>query len=280
MLFWTLQRVLACYSLLIYSMIFVAIDYDAAIELVSKPLPWILIILQIARHSALGMTLGFHRYYSHAAYKASRAYEFFIAYSCSASNQAAMSWWAGTHRYHHVHCDDEKDPHSPVSRSFLYAWLGWGYDPRHANITIKLRYPETRWLDKWCFVIPWMEWALIWLASGSLAFATIVSLIPAGLSPIGTLFFNCMSHGGDADDKGCTARQYNMLSAFLLGEHDHLDHHIYPTKAKRPGPDLPYWLILWPMAKLGFIWDLKNDHTDRRRGPPTEDHPVSGGIDR
>ncbi|MGH8476094.1 MAG: hypothetical protein ACRER2_10050 [Methylococcales bacterium] len=266
MLFWTLQRIFACYSLLLYSAIFIWLDYDQALRLVSTPLPWVLIVLQIARHSALGMTLGFHRYYSHAAYKASRAYEFFITYSCAASNQAAMSWWAGTHRFHHVHCDDDQDPHSPVSHSFLYAWLGWGYDRKHAKQVIELRYPETRWLDRWCFLIPWIEWSLFLLFSESLAFATLAALIPAALSPIGTLFFNCISHGGKPDEKGCTARKYYQLSAILLGEHDHRDHHVYPNKAKRPGPDLPYWLVLWPMAKIGWIWDLKNDHTDPRRG--------------
>ncbi len=265
MLFWTLQRVFACYALLLYSAVFIFADLDDAIIFAKQPLPWILIILQIARHSALGMTLGFHRFYSHAAYKASRGYEFFIAYSCAASNQAAMSWWAGNHRYHHVNCDNEKDPHSPVTHSLLYAWLGWGYDPKHALRKIKLNYPETRWLDDWCFLIPWFEWGLIWAFTGSLAFATIVSLIPAGLSPIGTLFFNCMSHGGEPDAKGCAAQQYNQLSAFLLGEHDHLDHHIHPNKAKRPGPDVPYWLVLWPATKLGWVWDLKNDHRDHRR---------------
>jgi len=256
MLFWTLQRVFACYALLLYSAIFIALDFQQAQALILQPLTWVLIIAQIARHSALGMTLGFHRYYSHAAYKAKRRYEFFIAYCCAASNQGSMTWWAGNHRYHHVHCDDDKDPHSPVSHSLFYSWLGWGYDPKHAHRTIKLQYPEIRWIDQWCFLVPWLEWGLFWLVSGSLAFATLVSLVPAALSPIGTLFFNSLSHGGKPDEKGCCARKYNQLSAYLLGEHDHKDHHIHPNKAKRPGPDLPYWLVLWPMARLGFIWDL------------------------
>ncbi len=257
MLSWVLSRVFACYALLPFSALFFYLDWDASWALATQIWPWLLVLLQTARHSGLGMTIGFHRYYSHHAFKAPRWLEFLIAYSCCASNQGAMSWWAGTHRYHHVHCDSELDPHSPVTHSFLYSWLGWGYDPKHALRKIKLRYPEVRFLDDWCFAIPWLEFGLFWFFSGSLAFATFVSLLPAALSPIGTLFFNCISHGGKPDEKGCTARKYWQISAILLGEHDHKDHHIHPTKAHRPGPDLPYWLVLWPLSKFGIIHHLR-----------------------
>lgn len=257
MLFWTLQRVFACYALLFYSAIFIYVDFEITKSLISEPLIWVLIILQISRHSALGMTVGFHRYYSHGAFKTKRRFELFIAYCCAASNQGAMSWWAANHRYHHIHCDDDKDPHSPLTHSFLYSWLGWGYDPKHAHRTIKLRYPEIEWVDNWCFLVPWLEWGVIWFFSDSLAFATLISLLPAALSPIGTLFFNSLSHGGEPDANGCAARRYWQLSAILLGEHEHRYHHIHPTKAKRPGPDLPYWLVIWPLKKMGVIWDVK-----------------------
>lgn len=257
MLFWTLQRTLACYTLLLYSAVFCYFDFESATFLIKEPLIWLVIVFQIARHSSLGMTIGFHRFYSHSAFKTSRWFEFLIAYSCAASNQGAMSWWAGNHRFHHAHCDDEHDPHSPVTNSFLYSWLGWGYDPKHAKRQIKLRYPEIRWIDSWCFLAPWIEWSIFWWLSESLALATLASLLPAALSPIGTLFFNSLSHSGKLDAQGCGARKYWQVSAILLGEHDHRDHHDYPAKAKRPGPDLPYWLVLWPMEKLGFIWDVR-----------------------
>lgn len=257
MLFWTLHRVFACYALLLYSGILLYFDLETTKLLIVEPLIWILLVLQISRHSSLGMTLGFHRYYSHGAFKTSRWFESLVAYSCAASNQGAMSWWAGNHRYHHAHCDDQFDPHSPVTHSFIYSWLGWGYDPKHANRSIKLKYPEIRWLDRWCFLVPWFEWGLFWYFSDSLAFATLASLLPAALSPIGTLFFNSLSHGGQPDARGCCARRYWQLSAYLLGEHDHRDHHSYPARARRPGPDVPYWLVLWPMSKLGVIWDVR-----------------------
>jgi len=257
--FWYAQRIVSCCLLTVYApALLLLVDPAGAAREVLRPLVWGLIMAQIFRHSALGMTLGYHRYFTHAAYKAPRWYEAFIAYCCAACNQGAPSWWAGTHRYHHVHCDTERDPHSPVSHHFLYAWLGWAYDPRHALRRIKLRYPEVRALDDWGFVVPWLEWGVVFAVSGNFAFATLVTLLPAGLSPIGTLWFNCLSHGGPPDENGCTARIYRQVTAWVLGEMDHKDHHIHPNKAHRPGIDLPYWLVLRPLRALGVLSDFQD----------------------
>ena len=257
MLFWTLQRIFGTCTLIVYVIPLLWLDWPEAKAEIWKPLTIGLIMLQGFRHSSLGMTIGFHRYYSHAAFKARRWVEFMIAYSCAASNQGAMTWWAGNHRHHNSNCDTLEDPHSPVARSIPYAWIGWTYDLRNSRRKVRLTYPEIVWLDKWCFLIPWMEWAAVWSLTGSLAFATWVVLLPAWLSPIGTLFFNVLSHGGKPDEKGCAARKYRSPSAILLGEHDHLDHHIHPGKAHRPGPDLPYNLVLRPLARMGLVWDLR-----------------------
>jgi fatty-acid desaturase len=257
MWFWALQRVFGTCTLIIYIIFLILVDLQDVQIQASRPWIWALIFLQIFRHATLGMTLGFHRYYSHSAFKVKRWFEFVLAYSCAAANQGAMSWWAANHRHHHAYCDTEEDPHSPVTHSIAYAWLGWPYDPKNARRKIGLKYPETIWLDKWCFLVPWLEWAAVWYLSGSQAFSTLVVLLPAWLSPLGTLWFNVASHGGKPDQNGCTARKYRVPSAIILGEFEHKDHHDHPGKARRPGPDLPYRLILRPMALLGVVWDLR-----------------------
>lgn len=257
MAFWILQRAFAICTLVIYIAILIVVDFRDVQTLALDPLIWALIFLQIFRHATLGMTLGYHRYFSHSAFKAKRWFEFFLSYSCAAANQGGMSWWAANHRHHHNHCDTGEDPHSPVSHSILYAYIGWANDPRIACRRIKLKHPETVWLDRWCFLVPWFEWALVWCLSGSRAFATLAVLLPAWLSPVGTLCFNIGSHGGEPDEDGCTATTYRRFTAVILGESDHKDHHEHPGKAKRPGPDLPYRLILRPMARLGAVWDLR-----------------------
>ncbi len=257
MFFWILQRSLALCTLIVYIVVLIYLDWDQAARLALNPIVYLVIFLQIYRHAALGMTLGFHRYFSHSAFKARRWFEFFLSYCCAAANQGGPSWWAGQHRHHHANCDTKEDPHSPVARSLIYAYIGWPYDPRIAKRRTRLNYPETKWLDDWCFVVPWLEWALVWGLTGNRALATLVVLVPAWLSPIGTLWFNIGSHGGPADEEGCTAQTYKRVSAVLLGEHDHRDHHEFPGKAHRPGPDLPYWLVLRPLERLGVVWDLR-----------------------
>jgi stearoyl-CoA desaturase (delta-9 desaturase) len=257
MFYWALQRIFGTCTMIVYVVLFLYLDWAEVQSQATRPITWILFFFQGFRHGALGMTLGFHRYYSHAAFKCKRWFEFLIAYSCAAANQGGMGWWAANHRHHHSNCDTEEDPHSPVTRSIPYAWFGWSYDPKIARRKIQLNYPETRWFDKWCILVPWFEWLLVWYLADSRAFATLVVLTQAWFSPIGTLWFNMASHGGPPDEKGCTARCYNMFTAIILGEADHRDHHDYPGKARRPGPDLPYHLVLLPMAKLGVVWDLR-----------------------
>jgi len=123
---------------------------------------------------------------------------------------------------------------------------------------ITLKYPETVWLDRWGFLVPWFEWTMIWYFSGSRAFSTLVVLLPAWLTNISTLWFNVVTHGRTGgNDTGCAARKCLIFSGIILGENDHQDHHAHPRKAYRPGPDLPYQLILRPMAFLGAIHNLR-----------------------
>ncbi|MGH8531861.1 MAG: fatty acid desaturase [Gammaproteobacteria bacterium] len=253
---WFLHRLFSTVTLGFYILALLWVDFDAAMSYSARPWMWALVTLLVFRHTFLGMTIGYHRYYSHAAFKAKRWFEFLIAYSCAVSGQGAITWWAANHRHHHNNCDTEEDPHSPVVRSLAYAWIGWTYDPRHARRTIRLRYPETLWFDRWGFLVPWFEWGLLWYVSGSLAFATLVGLLPNWICTILTLWFNARAHAGPADEKGCAATTYKL--AYLNGEWRHDDHHAYPGKAHRPEPDLAYWLILWPMARLGVVWDLRD----------------------
>ena len=257
MFFWTVQRLVGVCTLILYIIPLLVVDFAEVKHYALVPWVWLAIWLQIQRHAMLAMTLAYHRYFSHAAFKAKRWFEFFLSYTCAASNQGGMSWWAANHRHHHANCDSKTDQHSPVTQSLAYAYIGWANDPRLARRSIKLRYPETLWMDRWCFLVPWLEWFAVWQLTGSRALATLTVLIPAWLSPIGTLCFNIGSHRGEPDEKGCAAGTYNKISAIILGESDHRDHHDHPGKAKRPGPDLAYYLVLWPMQKLGVIWDLR-----------------------
>eukprot|EP00177_Eucheuma_denticulatum_P002010 GFKZ01003589.1.p1 GENE.GFKZ01003589.1~~GFKZ01003589.1.p1 ORF type:complete len:427 (-),score=40.58 GFKZ01003589.1:530-1810(-) len=71
-----------------------------------------------------GITAGYHRLYSHRAYKASMIVEFVLLAWGAAAFEGSARWWSRNHRAHHRYVDTEKDPYA-VHKGFWYAHLGW-----------------------------------------------------------------------------------------------------------------------------------------------------------
>src|SRR5689334_8477342 len=76
------------------------------------------------------LTGFYHRYFSHKAFKTSRAVQFLFALIGAACVQRGPLWWAAHHRNHHRHADTEADIHSPLHRGFLWSHMGWFLTPR------------------------------------------------------------------------------------------------------------------------------------------------------
>jgi stearoyl-CoA desaturase (delta-9 desaturase) len=85
-----------------------------------------------------GITLGFHRLATHDAFKVPRALKAVILALGSAAAQGPVITWVDNHRRHHVHADQEGDPHSPHAdfgegwketlKGFLHAHLFWLFE--------------------------------------------------------------------------------------------------------------------------------------------------------
>src|SRR6266446_2608106 len=63
--------------------------------------------------TALGVTIGFHRLFSHRAFEANPVVQYILAICGSMSIQAPLLKWVAVHRLHHQHSDGHDDPHSP-----------------------------------------------------------------------------------------------------------------------------------------------------------------------
>jgi stearoyl-CoA desaturase (delta-9 desaturase) len=50
---------------------------------------------------------GYHRYFSHRAYRTSRTFQFVLAALSQSTAQKSVLWWASKHRHHHLHSDTE-----------------------------------------------------------------------------------------------------------------------------------------------------------------------------
>eukprot|EP01013_Petalomonas_cantuscygni_P018090 TRINITY_DN3542_c0_g1_i1.p1 TRINITY_DN3542_c0_g1~~TRINITY_DN3542_c0_g1_i1.p1 ORF type:complete len:569 (-),score=95.59 TRINITY_DN3542_c0_g1_i1:257-1900(-) len=75
-------------------------------------------------YAGLGITAGYHRLFSHCAYKASALYEILMAFCGAGALQGSIKWWARNHRVHHRYVDTNKEPYNAL-RGFFYCHVGW-----------------------------------------------------------------------------------------------------------------------------------------------------------
>jgi stearoyl-CoA desaturase (delta-9 desaturase) len=92
--------------------------------------------------SALGITVGFHRYFTHRAFKAHRGLRTGLAVAGSLAVQGDVITWVADHRRHHAYTDKRGDPHSPwlygdtpaaLAKGMFHAHLGWMFGRDRTN---------------------------------------------------------------------------------------------------------------------------------------------------
>ncbi|KPP75201.1 acyl-CoA desaturase-like, partial [Scleropages formosus] len=86
--------------------------------------------------SALGVTAGAHRLWSHRSYKASLPLRIFLAIANSMAFQNDIFEWARDHRVHHKYSETDADPHN-ASRGFFFAHIGWLLVRKHPDVIEK-----------------------------------------------------------------------------------------------------------------------------------------------
>ena len=84
--------------------------------------------------SGLGISVGYHRYFTHGSFKARTPLRVLLAVAGSLAMQGPVIRWVSDHRRHHAYADKEGDPHSPwlygtnaiaLVRGFWHAHMGW-----------------------------------------------------------------------------------------------------------------------------------------------------------
>src|SRR3954467_6148109 len=63
--------------------------------------------------TALGVTVGYHRLFTHRAFDAPRPVRYSLAVLGSMAVQGPVIDWVADHRKHHAFTDEDGDPHSP-----------------------------------------------------------------------------------------------------------------------------------------------------------------------
>ncbi|GAA1261303.1 acyl-CoA desaturase [Saccharothrix xinjiangensis] len=92
--------------------------------------------------AGMGVTVGYHRYFTHGSFKASRPLKIALAIAGSMALQGPVIVWVADHRRHHAFSDREGDPHSPwlfgtgpvaLAKGFWHAHMGWLFDRDKTN---------------------------------------------------------------------------------------------------------------------------------------------------
>ena len=122
---------------------------------------WTAVSIALALYALrmFAITGFYHRYFSHKAFRTSRAMQFVFALLGASAAQRGPLWWASQHRHHHAHADDEQDAHSPHRHGFLWSHIGWfmaraNFATRMAAVPDLARYPELRFLDRFDALVP------------------------------------------------------------------------------------------------------------------------------
>ena len=213
----------------------------------------------------------YHRYFSHRAFKTSRAGQFVFGLLGASAVQRGPIWWAAHHRHHHAHSDQPDDVHSPSQRGFLWSHMGWFLSRRHFAPDLKR---VLQLLDRFDILVPValavalfaLGWALeTWAPSlgtdrwQMLVWGFFVSTVVCYHA---TYTINSLSHvyGRRRYDTGDDSRNNFWLALLTFGEGWHNNHHHYPMSARQGfywwEIDLTYYGLRL-LAALGVIWDLK-----------------------
>jgi stearoyl-CoA desaturase (delta-9 desaturase) len=237
---------------------------------------WVALFSYLVRMFAI--TAFYHRYFSHRAFKTSRACQFIFALIGAAATQRGPIWWAANHRHHHRYADAEKDVHSP-RHGFFWSHLGWFLCGKHFQTKSHLvrdfqKFPELLWLDRFDILVPIVYgtalWGLgEWLSVYYPEFNTngwqlfIWGYIVSTIVLIHcTVMVNSVGHiiGSRRFDTGDDSRNNAVLALISLGEGWHNNHHHYPVSARQGfywwEIDISYYLLRL-MALTGLVWDLK-----------------------
>ena len=253
--------------------------------LVYHPLDWVSISLCVFLYIAtiLGITVGFHRVFSHCSVKAHGSVRAVLAVFGSMAAQGNIVHWVSNHRRHHQHTDQAGDPHSPYRtnegvaldhwQGLWHSHIGWLFEGEFPNVLL------AKDLFKDPVVIKINRFYLFWVLIGFAGPAAISGLINQSWWGVaqGLLWggfvrsflvhhviwsINSITHLYGQRPFSTTENSTNNVWLALLsgGESWHNNHHAFPQSAQFGlrwwQVDIGWWCIQ-SMRQVGLMWDVK-----------------------
>ena len=170
----------------------------------------------------LGITIGYHRYFTHKSFSTNKIAEVLMLLSGLICGGRSALTWAGVHRMHHANSDTAKDPHSPIYKGIAVLFSKWKVDYIPKKFIIDLiRNPRVRFFHQYGKYI-YAAYCIFVLTFGLPAFYIFV-VSPFILSWIGFGLLNYVTHmNGSPTD-------IPWLNIIGPGEGWHKYHHENPS---------------------------------------------------
>ena len=250
-----------------------------------RPVSWADVAIFLAFFLAVefGVTVGFHRHFTHRGFRAVPAVRIALAVFGSMAGQGPVTFWVALHRFHHEFADHEGDPHSPNLygtrplqrlRGLAHAYFGWTLKHEVPNANF---YARDLLTDRGIMFVNHYYYA--WIVLGLALPALILGL--ATHSWLGALegfvwgglvrMFAChnmiwwitsFAHVFGRREYRCKDLSTNNIWIALptLGEGWHNNHHAFPTAAIL---SFEWWqidpsgMVVALLRKLGLAWDVQ-----------------------
>jgi stearoyl-CoA desaturase (delta-9 desaturase) len=244
----------------------------------------LLVLVIVYVLTGLGITVGYHRLFTHRSFKTTRIVRVVFAVLGSMAVEGALVEWVATHRKHHAFSDHPGDPHSPhvdhppgwrgALQGLVHAHVGWLFGGmQRAN---PARYARDLLADRDLRLIS--RTFPIWVIAGlGLAFGLGVALtgsVTGGLTGLlwgggarifllhhATFSVNSLCHffGRRPFDTGDESSNLAWLAPLTLGEAWHNNHHAFPTSSRhglgRRQLDIS-GLLIDGLERVHLAWDV------------------------
>jgi stearoyl-CoA desaturase (Delta-9 desaturase) len=245
----------------------------------------VLVLIAMYIICGLGISVGYHRYFTHKSFETTRWMRATLAILGSMTLQGPVTQWVTDHRKHHALSDKPGDPHSPHTHGdgwagtvlgLWHAHVGWLF--RTKGMERGLQYGRDlyedrmiRWIDRLYFVwvaatfaIPFViGWAI---GDGSLQLG-VEAFVWGGVLRIFlfqhvTWSVNSVCHRFGRRPFATRDESRNNVAIALLtfGEGWHNNHHAFPSSARHGLLPRQFDLsavIIRGLERVGVVWDVK-----------------------
>jgi stearoyl-CoA desaturase (Delta-9 desaturase) len=236
-----------------------------------------------------GVTVGFHRYFTHKSFKPNRPLKIALAIAGSMAIQGPVIRWVADHRKHHKFSDRDGDPHSPwrygqtipaLTKGLLHAHMMWLFDPEQ---TPQRKYAPDLLKDRdivrvsrafpllvaISLLLPALLGGLLTMSwAGALTAFFWASLVRVGLLHHVTWSINSICHTVGEQPFKSRDKSGNVwwLAIPSMGESWHNLHHADPTCARHgvlPGQVDTSARMIWAFERLGWVHSVRWPVTER-----------------